>query len=73
MVVNLDSLVINSVVVHCQVFCGYVLYNSKVCRVVILCICELVINWSLFLVRNKSTESIYWDGTDRIFNSLNGC
>jgi len=45
------------------------MYKSKVCRAVILCICELVINWSLFLVRNKSAESIYWDGTGRIFNS----
>ena len=48
-------------------------YKSEVCRVVILCICELVLNWSLFLVTNKSNESIYWDGTGRIFNSLNGC
>ena len=73
MVVNLDSLVINTFLVYCEVFCGYVLYKSKVCHVVIVCICELVINWSLLLVRNKSTENIYWDGIGRIFNSLNGC
>ena len=48
-------------------------YKSEVFRVVVLCICELVINWSLFLVINKSNESIYWDRTGRIFNSLNCC
>ena len=48
-------------------------YKSEFCRVVTLCICELVINWSLFLVINKSNESIYWDWNCRIFNSLNGC
>jgi len=71
MVVNLDSLVINSFLVYCQFVVG--MYKSEVGRVVILCICELVINCSLFFVRNKSTESIYCDGTGRIFNSVNGC
>jgi hypothetical protein len=31
------------------------MYKSKVYGVVILCICELVINWSLFLVGNEIT------------------
>jgi hypothetical protein len=44
------------------------MYKSEVCHVVILCICELVKNWSLFLVTNKSTHGIYWDGTGRKFN-----
>jgi hypothetical protein len=49
------------------------MYKSKVCLVLIVCTCELDINWPLFLVTNKNIESIYWNWTCRIFNSLNSC
>jgi hypothetical protein len=63
--------------------------KSEVCLVLILCTCELYINWSLFVVTNKIIGSIqvHWDWTGRISdwtgrisnrtgrisNSLNSC
>jgi hypothetical protein len=73
MVVNLNSLIINTFFICGQICYMYVQYKSEVCLVLVVCTCELDINWSLFFVTNKSIESIYWDWTGKIFNSLNSC
>jgi hypothetical protein len=64
MVVYLNSLVIDTILVCGQVAIG--MYKSEVCLVLILCTCELDINWSLFLATSKIIEGIYWDWTGRI-------
>jgi len=71
MVVNIDLLVINTFWYIVKFAVG--MYKSKVCCVIMSCTCELVINWPLFVVRYRNKYCIHWDGTSRIFTSLNGC
>ena len=71
MIVNPNSWVVNTPLVHCQICRRYIQIKSLPCINFMYCMFDR--NWSLFLVTNKSIEYIYWDWIGRIFSSLNSC
>jgi hypothetical protein len=71
MIVYLNSLVIDTFLYVVKFAIS--MYKLEVCLVLISCTYELNINWPLFVATNKNIESIYWDWTGRISNSLNSC